>query len=160
MEKWRAVPAATSPSIFFEVYVLGGAIKQLLAVAMAHSPLSPEDYAIYSGIFEDERISPTALAKRLGVPLTTAIDQIARLEARGHARRFPDPRDGRASLVTLTANGLAAHRAANASFQRAYDEFVRNLAAGEDGDEARRVLRTLRGAVDSASKSLAVGVRK
>src|SRR5690349_15738534 len=103
-------------SLFFDVFALGHSIGRLLAVAMADSPLTPEDYAIYSAIFEDERITPTALARRLGMPLTTAMDQVARLESRGHARRSPDPRDGRASLITLTAQGLAAHRDANRFF--------------------------------------------
>jgi DNA-binding MarR family transcriptional regulator len=156
MTESRAAVEA-SPSIFFEIYALGGAIKQLLAKAMSESPLSPEDYAIYSAIFEDERVSPTGLARLLGVPLTTAIDQIARLEARGHAQRFPDPRDRRASLVTLTATGQAAHRAANVHFERAYRAFARSLA---DEDAATRVLQSLRSAVDRASQSLVAGIGK
>ena len=46
--------ALSSPSLFFEVYALGQAVRRLLAVAMVDSPLTPEEYAIYSAIFEDE----------------------------------------------------------------------------------------------------------
>ena len=48
-------------SIFFDVYALGQSISRLLATAMADSPLTPEEYALYSAIFEDEQITPTAL---------------------------------------------------------------------------------------------------
>jgi DNA-binding MarR family transcriptional regulator len=146
----------TSPSVFFEMYALGGSIRELLATAMAKSPLRPDEYALYSAIFEDERITPTRLARRQGVPLTTAMDQIARLERRGHARRIADPRDGRARLVTLTANGLAAHRAANAHFEAAYAAFADALPIPEES--ATRTLRAIRGAVESARESLSRGV--
>ncbi|MEO6349903.1 MAG: MarR family transcriptional regulator [Candidatus Limnocylindrales bacterium] len=146
----------SSPSIFFEVYALGQEIRELLASAMADSPLTPVEYAIYSAIFEDERVTPTRLARRLGVALTTAMDHVARLEARGHARRSADPRDRRATLVTLTGHGLAAHRAANAYFELAYAAFVGTLTT-EEGS-ATRVLRALRAAVRSARQSLPAGV--
>jgi DNA-binding MarR family transcriptional regulator len=138
----------SSPSVFFEVYALGQSIRRLLATAMADSPLTPEQYAIYSAIFEDEQITPTGMALRLGVPLTTVMDHVARLEEAGHARRTVDPRDRRATLVTLTANGLAAHRDANRYFERAYASCAKELAVDEA--TATRWLGVIRDAVDSA----------
>jgi DNA-binding MarR family transcriptional regulator len=137
-----------SPSLFFDVYALGSSIRQLLAEEMADSPLTPEDYAIYSAVFEEDRISPTRMARLLAMPLTTVMDHIARLERRGHARRTVDPRDRRATLVGLTANGQAAHRAANRFFERAYAAFAAEL----DMEEAAvaRMMASLRGAVERA----------
>ena len=137
-------------SIFFDVYALGQSISRLLATAMADSPLTPEEYAIYSAIFEDEQISPTALSRVLGTPLTTVMDQVARLEARGHARRSVDPRDRRATLVTLTADGLAAHRDANHFFEIGYAAFAEALPVDEA--TAARWLALIRGAVEAAAE--------
>jgi DNA-binding MarR family transcriptional regulator len=142
-----------SPSLFFDVYALGGAIRELMAEAMANSPLSPEDYAIYSAIFEEERISPTRMARLLAMPLTTVMDHIARLERRGHATRTTDPRDRRATLVTLTAGGLASHRAANRYFERAYAAFAASLETDEE--TAGLWLATIRRAVEKARQPLA-----
>ena len=138
----------SSPSLFFEVYALGQAVRRLLTTAMASSPLTPEEYAIYSAVFEDESLTPTRMARRLGMPLTTAMDHIARLEARGHARRTVSASDRRATLVSLTAGGLAAHRAANYSFERAYEDFLAELRLNEM--DATKTLVNLREAVEEA----------
>ena len=138
----------SSPSLFFEVYALNQAIGRLLGVAMASSPLTPEEYAIYSAVFEDERITPTRMARRLGMPLTTVMDHVARLETRGHARRTVSATDRRATLVNLTGSGLAVHREANRYFERAYALFARALSV--DGPNATRSLGVIRDAVDSA----------
>jgi DNA-binding MarR family transcriptional regulator len=145
----------SSPSVFFEAYALNQSIRRLLATAMADGPLTPEQYAIYSAIFEDEQITPTRMAERLGTPLTTVMDHVARLERLRHARRTVDPRDRRATLITLTANGLAAHRAANHYFERAYNDFAGALSV--DGATATRWLGVIRDAVESAlaAKSVA-----
>ena len=137
----------SSPSIFFEVYALGQAVRRLLAEAMADSPLTPEEYAIYSAIFEDELLTPTRMARRLGLPLTTTMDHVARLEARGHVRRTVSAADRRATVVSLTASGLAAHREANRFFERAYDLFVRALAVDEA--TATTSLAVIRDAVEA-----------
>lgn len=135
--------------MFFEVFALGQSIRRLLVAAMADSPLRPEDYGIYSAIFEDEQITPTGMANRLGMPLTTVMDHVARLEARGHARRTVDPRDRRATQLVLTANGLAAHREANRHFEGAYASFVDALDV--DKETATSWLSLIREAVEEAA---------
>ncbi len=135
-------------SLLFDVFVLNQALGRYLGEAMAASPLGPVDYAIYSAIFEAEQIGPTHLAGRLGMPLTTLMDHLARLESRGHARRFPNPRDGRASLVTLTASGLGAHRDANRTFELA----AAAVAAALPGEAAtsKQALADVRAALETA----------
>jgi DNA-binding MarR family transcriptional regulator len=128
------------------VYALGQAVRRFLAEAMADGPLSPEDYAIYSAVFEDERITPTRMAARLGTPLTTVMDHIARLERRGHVSRMPDPADRRATQIVLTGEGLAAHRGANQRFERAYRDFLATLSVSEV--DAQRSLQVVREAVE------------
>jgi len=65
----------------------------------------------------DQRCS--ALAAQAGIDVSVASRQIAVLERSGHIRRRPDPDDGRAALLGLTAAGadaLAATRALRAEW--------------------------------------------
>jgi DNA-binding MarR family transcriptional regulator len=137
-------------SLLFDIFALDQAVGRLLDAYMVGSPLTPAEYALYSAVFETESITPSALAERLGMPLTTVMDHVARLERRGHAVRMPDPTDRRATRVVLTADGLAAHRAANVQFERAYAEFERHLSI--DGETIQTNLALLRSAVDDAAR--------
>ena len=141
-------PDPLDTSLLFEVFALNQAVGRFLAEAMREGPLTPAEYAIYSAMFELESATPTALASRLGMRLTTFVDQLRLVEARGHARRMPNPRDGRSQLVTLTAAGLEAHRAANRLFEAAYATFLEEL--GGDEAPAKRTLVAVRAAAERA----------
>ena len=138
-----AARRSTDPptSLLFDVFALNAAVGRLLDLYMTDSPLTPTEYAFYSAIFETESIKPTALATRLGMPLTTVMDHLARLEARGDISRMVDPMDRRATRVVLTASGLAAHRGANVSFERAYRAFEAALGTDEASGSGRATRR-------------------
>ncbi len=144
-------PDPLDTSVLFEVFALNQAIGRFLADAMREGPLTPAEYAIASAIFELEAASPTALAARLGMRLTTFIDHLRVLERRGLARRVPHPTDRRSYRVVLTAEGLAAHRAANRLFEAAHAAFVEALGGGTV--PARPVLRAMREAAERVSTS-------
>ena len=135
-------------SLLFDVFALNQAVGRMLADAMRDGPLSPSEYAVYSAIFELEAASPTELASRLGMRLTTFIDQLRMVESRGHARRIPHPTDGRSYRVTLTADGLATHRAASVLFESVADRFAAEL--GDVEERASAALRAMRAAADTA----------
>lgn len=145
-------PASGRPirSIFFELYALSQAVRQLLLTTMADGPLTPEEYALYSAVFEAESLTPTDLAARLSMPITTVMERVRVLEERGHARRVSHPRDGRSYLLVLTAAGRVAHRQANERFELAYSAFLESLA----GDEVRAhaQLERLRRAAEHAAQ--------
>ena len=63
-------------SLLYEIFVLGQAVRRMLDAAMADGPLRPEEYAVYSVVFEPELITPTAMAVALSMPLTTVMDWI------------------------------------------------------------------------------------
>jgi DNA-binding MarR family transcriptional regulator len=134
-------------SLLFEVFAANQAVLRLLAEAMRGGPLRPSDYAVYSAIFELEAASPTELANRLGMRLTTFVDRLREIEGRGHAARLANPSDRRSYRVVLTAEGLATHRAANRFFERAHAAFDAELA---DHDAARAALRRIRDAAHRA----------
>jgi DNA-binding MarR family transcriptional regulator len=50
----------------------------------------------------------SALAAAAGVDVSVASRQVAALERAGYVQRQPDPRDGRASLISLSDAGVAA----------------------------------------------------
>jgi DNA-binding MarR family transcriptional regulator len=142
-------------SLFYEVFVLGQAVKVLLETAMVAGPLRPEEYAVYSVVFEAESVTPTAMAGALAMPLTTVMDWIGLMERRGHARRRPHPSDGRATMVTLTAEGLRVHREANRRFEHAYLALLEALPAEER--PMREALVAMREATLAASVRLGSG---
>lgn len=143
------VPVDPETSLLFEVFATGQAVGRLLATAMRDGPLTPAEYAIYSAIFELEAGTPTALAARLGMPLTTLADQLRGVEARGHLARLPNPADRRSRRIVLTAAGLQAHRAANAGFEAAHRAFTAALPAGQE--RARAGLEDIRAAAERAA---------
>lgn len=142
----RPVPLQTS--VLFDVFALNQAVGRMLADALRDGPLTPSEYAVYSAILELEAASPTRLATRLGMRLTTCIDQLRLVVARGHARRVPHPTDRRSYRVVLTASGLTAHRAAGVLFEAAAERFTRELRGGEEAASA--ALRAMRAAADAA----------
>ena len=149
-------PFQPETSLLFDVFALNQRVGRLLDSAMAQGPLSPSEYAVYSAIFELEAASPTTIAERLGMPLTTLMDRLREIEARGHSRRLPNPLDGRSYRVTLGVDGQAAHRAANRDFEKAV-ALVRECLAGEE-PAARAAIRALGGAVEAADGALSVGL--
>jgi DNA-binding MarR family transcriptional regulator len=139
---------ALGTSVLFDVFAIGQSVGRLLADAMREGPLTPAEYAVYSAIFELEAASPTALAARLGMRLTTFMDQLRAIERRGHAVRIDNPGDRRSYRVVLTASGREAHRAANAAFERADAAFRSRLPDGEAA--AKAALEAIRNAADAA----------
>ena len=146
-------PDPLETSLLFDVFALNQAVGWMLADAMRDGPLSPSEYAVYSAIFELEAASPTELAARLGMRLTTCIDQLRVVESRGHARRITNPADRRSYRLALTAEGLATHRAAAVLFEAAAVRFAAEL--GEDEHVASATLRSLREAAERARVALA-----
>ena len=147
---------ALGTSLLFDVFALGQSVGRLLAGAMRDGPLTPNEYAVYSAIFELEAASPTMLAARLGMRLTTFMDQLRAIEGRGHARRVANPTDGRSYRVVLTAAGREAHRAANGAFERADAAFRARLPDGEA--PAKAALRAIRDAAEAARGDSGSGV--
>lgn len=140
-------------SLMFDVFAMGQAVARLLATAMRDGPLTPAEYAAYSAVFELEAATPTQLAARLGMRLTTFMDQLRLLESRGHARRIPHPTDGRSYKVVLTAGGREAHRAANRRFEDADRALWSCLPEHERGAQAS--LRAIKTAAEAALRDVA-----
>ena len=93
------------PTVLFEVFWTQQKRKRLVETALGGGDLPPEDYPFYVMIGAEGPWTPTGLAERLMMPLSTVIFRVKRLEGRGHAERAPNPDDGRSFLIRLTPEG-------------------------------------------------------
>lgn len=128
-------------SLLFELYAASRAAGELVRAAMVDAPLTPEEYAVYSVLFDEGPHAPTELARRTGMPPTSMSHFVKAMLERGHAERAPFPEDRRSYRIVLTESGLRAHAESSAPFQEANDRFIRALAVDEE--EARATLRTI-----------------
>lgn len=143
---------ASRLSLLFELYAASRAAGELLATAMADSPLTPEDYAVYSVLFDEGPHAPTELARRTGMPPTSMSHFVKAMLERGHAERSPSPEDRRSYRIVLTAAGLAAHELASRAFAVADEHFIRAFPVDEE--EARLTLRAIGRAASTAEHRL------
>src|SRR5947209_546100 len=111
------------PTVLFEVFWTQQKRKRLIKFALGDVDLPPEDYRLYVLIGAERPWTPTGLAERLMMPLSTVIFRVKRIEARGHAERVPNPDDGRSFLIRLTAEGQRLLDIARPAF-RDYAEAV------------------------------------
>ncbi len=139
-------------SVLFELYAASRAVGELVSDAMASSPLTPEEYAVYSVLFDEGPHAPTELARRTGMAPTSMSHFVRGMLDRGHAERSPAAEDRRSYRIILTPAGLRARAAASAAFGEADQRFIRALAADEE--EARAMLRAIGRAATVARKRL------
>ena len=112
--------ADTGPeTILFDVFLTNQRRKAMIARALEGTGLPPEDYPLYVFVGAEGPWTPTGLAARLGMPLSTVLFRVRRLERRGHAERMPNPEDGRSFLIRLTDEGQRLLAVARPSVPRA-----------------------------------------
>ncbi|SNR36382.1 MarR family winged helix-turn-helix transcriptional regulator [Blastococcus mobilis] len=110
------------------------------AAAQLYGDLPSFGWALLLPLEQDGAQRSSDLAARAGIDVSVASRQIAVLERCGHVERRPDPKDGRASLLSLTpagADALTATRALRA-------DWALGALAGWDEDDAH----TLTGLLD------------
>ena len=146
------------PTILFEVFWTQQKRKRLIELALAGTDLPPEDYPFYVLVGAEGPWTPTGLAARLGMPLSTVIFRVKRLERRGHAERVPNPADGRSFLIRLTPKGKRLLDAARPAF-RDHAEAVEGRLGPKRVMALRTALVELRHAIDEelAARGLAPG---
>jgi DNA-binding MarR family transcriptional regulator len=140
------------PSVLFDLYVAAQLTGQLLEMELAGSDVPVEDFALYNALTHFERVTPTELARHLGMALSTLLFRFGRIEARGHGVRERNPRDRRSSLLGLSAAGAAAHDRAKPRFTDALVAVHTQLALDEDAvrDAVADLSRAVRAALAEA----------
>jgi DNA-binding MarR family transcriptional regulator len=135
-------------SLLFDFFVTSQRLRRVLQDALDGAGMRPDQYAVYSLLFERGALTATEMAEYLAMPLSTVLDYISTMTASGHVVRTAHPFDGRALQLSLSRAGVAAHRRANARW-----EVVRKLV--EEGLSTRpaTVRRVLRDLDESALKA-------
>jgi DNA-binding MarR family transcriptional regulator len=141
------MPRTGPPTVLFEVFWTHQKRKRLVESALVDVELPPDDYPIYVLIGAEGPWTPTGLAARLGMPLSTVAFRVKRIERRGHAERVPNPDDGRSFLIRLTPKGKRLLDRARPAF-RDYAEAVEARLGPKRVDALRTALIELRQAID------------
>jgi DNA-binding MarR family transcriptional regulator len=133
-------------SLLFDFFVTSQRIRRVLSDAMAESGMRPDEYAVYSVLFDKGPLTATEMSEALSMPLTTVLDYLKAISSHGHVDRMPHPSDGRALQLRLTRSGVAAHR-------RAHDhwEVVRKQIEGNLSVPVGQVRRALQALGDAAN---------
>jgi DNA-binding MarR family transcriptional regulator len=96
--------------------------------------VDPSSFPLAKQLMCHDAMRVTDVATRLGLDASTVSRQIKHLEDKGLVERTPDPADGRASLVQISAAGQASMQAA---FRRRYERIRAVLEPWTDDDRAR-----------------------
>jgi DNA-binding MarR family transcriptional regulator len=137
-----------SETILLDLFRTNQVRERLIATAMEGLELPPEDYPFYVIIGAEGPWTPTALAARLEMPLSTVLFRVRRLEKRGHAGRTPNPDDRRSYLVELSKDGQALLGKARPRF-RALALAVEQRLGDEQVSGLRGRLGELREAIET-----------
>jgi DNA-binding MarR family transcriptional regulator len=121
--------------------------ERMIESALADLPLPPDDYPFYVLIGAEGPLTPTALAERTQMPLSTVLYRVGRLERRGHAARKPNPDDRRSYLLELTGEGQKLLGAARPRFRKHAEAVEARL--GAQVSDLRAALGDLRGAIEA-----------
>jgi DNA-binding MarR family transcriptional regulator len=118
---------------------------------MAESPLKPDEYAVYSLLYDTGPITPSEMAQLLGMPATTMSDYARTMVERRHAIRHPNPEDQRSYRLALSRRGVAAHDVAMEWFRLAWRPFLKRLEASRRSEaRARSVVQAIGRAAEEA----------
>jgi DNA-binding MarR family transcriptional regulator len=113
--------------------------NELLAerfAASGHSDIRPSYGSVLVPLFEEDGLRMGELARRAHLSKQTMTELVRRLEGEGLVERRPDPADGRASLIFLTARSRDFEPVAAVIL----DELDR-LVRGQIGEERATELR-------------------
>ncbi len=134
-------------TILLDLFRTNQVRERLLATALEGLELPAEDYPFYVLIGAEGPWTPTALAARMEMPLSTVLFRVARLESRGDVERAPNPDDRRSFLVKLTPAGTRLLKRARPRF-RVYAEAVESRLGQQRIGDLRQGLAALREAIE------------
>jgi DNA-binding MarR family transcriptional regulator len=113
--------------------VVAQLVGRVVGDVVAPTGLSATEHAVQSSVAALESVTPTELARRLGVPPTTLSATIAQLVDRGELRRARHPDDGRSYVLELTAKGRRTQER-NGQATQAVVQQLRDLLDGDDAE--------------------------
>jgi DNA-binding MarR family transcriptional regulator len=140
-------PVPEARTLLLDVYIAAAKIGALVDLAIAHTGLPAENYALHSLLVDEGPATPTELAARTGIALSTVVFRTRKMIAMGHLERIPNPTDGRSYLLALTPEGTAVHARARPVFRAARRAV--ELRLGRSPAEVHAGVLDLIGALDA-----------
>ena len=123
-------------TVLLQLWTAAHMAERLVDEHLKRLGVSDEQFALLSLIGLYGPVTPTALATRMGVPLTTLADAVRRLDARGEIERLPNPEDGRSHLLTLSPAGHARRKAAHPGVVGSVEDVRKHLELSLEEVEA------------------------
>jgi DNA-binding MarR family transcriptional regulator len=139
--------------LLLNVWIAGELVASLLDRNLALEDVHTDFYGTLSVIGAFGPLTPSELAERTGVPLTTVSDRLRRIVEEGDAERIPNPEDGRSHLVRLTQEGDTRWRRGWPALQKTIQQISDNL--GQPVDRVDDALEDLIEALRKASRESA-----
>jgi DNA-binding MarR family transcriptional regulator len=124
-----------------------------MRAASSATGLSPRDSALLAHLDERRSITPTRLARHLGIGKSTMSAAVKRLQTLGHIAVSADPHDGRITFLRLSHRGAAAMRGSSVLEPAR----VRRVLAVLTGPERRRALDGLQLLAGAAQRIMTEG---
>jgi DNA-binding MarR family transcriptional regulator len=124
---------AVRANVLLQVFIVGQLAEEVLGRELRRVGISADHFAVLSVIGYHGKVTPTELARILGMPPTTVSSWVRRLGTRRHVRRRANPDDGRSALLELTPSGRAMIEKAQPIFQRVLGEVNEGLGGREQG---------------------------
>src|SRR2546430_16936526 len=87
------MPERPRISMLYQFFVTAQRLRRVLGDAMAESGMRPDEYAVYSLLFESGPLTATQMADYLGMPLTTVLDYLKAMAAAGPPAPPAQPSD-------------------------------------------------------------------
>ena len=134
-------------SLLFDLSAAYQRTGRLLELSLDDDELA-ELYDFYSALAHFGQATIAELTSELGRPRSTVIFNVNKLVERGHAERVPHPRDGRSSLIALTAEGKRRLQRTRPAFLKMLELVERRLTVPRA--QARLVLADVLAAIDTA----------
>ena len=103
----------------------------LFVQAVGEQGLRPPQFALLLAACQNPQANQSELVRLTGIDRSTAADMITRLAGRGLIRRVRTEADGRANRLSVTTTGVAAVEAAADRVERAQEDIVAPIPAGQ-----------------------------
>jgi DNA-binding MarR family transcriptional regulator len=140
------------PGLLLQPFVVSQLVGAVIERVVEDSGVSGSEFAVTSSIGVLGSVTPTELARTLGLSPTTLSAMIDRLVRKGEVSRTRHPADGRSFVLELTPQGTAT----NARLGRRFRQVIGEVRGHLDGDPDE-VLAAMRLLEDALRRTIAPG---
>lgn len=103
-------------TVFWDIGTVGRMTQTVVEDSLVDAGISGREFWIISLLAAQGPVTPGEIASRSGIPATSISKVVARLASRGLIEETANPEDGRSRLVSISAGGRAAIKAAQGRF--------------------------------------------